>query len=79
MKIAITHAYLSQPSWVDVIDTRLIEDFELRELLETTATQPSHRELDLPFEVMQGPIFDASVADQFPVIVDGMLTITEED
>jgi hypothetical protein len=78
MKIAITHAYLSQPSWVDVIDTRLIEDFELRDILETVATRVSNRELDLPFEVMQGPIFDASVADQFPVIIDGMLTITED-
>lgn len=77
MKIAITHAYLSQPSWVDVIDTRMIEDLELREDLEEVATRVTDRTIELPFDIMQGPIFDASVADQFPVIVDGMLTIYE--
>lgn len=74
MKIAVTHFYkLGNDAWSDIVDTdRLPEDlrlkFEQAALVKLT-------ELSFPESVMQGPIYTAGGVCEFPLMLDGRITL----
>jgi hypothetical protein len=75
MKIAVTHFYkLGNDAWSDIIDTDRLPD-DLRLQFEQAALVQLTK-LSFPESVMQGPIYDAGGVNQFPLMLDGRITLT---
>jgi hypothetical protein len=77
MKIAITHFYcLSEnDAWIDIIDTNLIANLDLRNFLENTVRN-GETSVEMDYDTMQNDLINAS-HKSFPVVIDWMLTVYE--